>query len=163
VLARVVTAVACSLAGAVIAVAGADAQPRETPSVGCGDIIGHDRPSTYRVALSAVAVPPSLLLNVGNDSSAAPFSFWTKAGIVIRAGYAATVTVSPSLAGRVHITWGGVTGARIRFAACGHGAKWNAYAGGFLARVEHFCVPLTVSVGGRKKTVLFGVGRRCPP
>jgi hypothetical protein len=159
--ARVVTVVACSLAGAVSAIAAADAQHRHTASVGCGDIIGHDRPRTYRVALSAVAVPPSLLLNVGNDSSAAPFSFWTKAGIVIRAGYAATVTVSPSLTNRVHITWGGMAGTRIRFAACRQGAKWNAYAGGFLARVEHVCVPLIVSVGDRTKTVLFGVGRTC--
>ncbi|MHB8470129.1 MAG: hypothetical protein ACYDCH_10295 [Gaiellaceae bacterium] len=154
---------ACSFAVAVIAVAAADALWRDATTVGCGDIIGHGRPSTYRVALSAVAVPPSLLLNVGNDSSAAPFSFWTKAGIVIRAGYAATVTVAPSLASRVHITWGGVAGTRIRFAPCRQGAEWNAYAGGFLARLEHACVPLIVSVGDEKKTLLFGVGRRCSP
>ena len=108
-----------------------------------------------------MAVPAALLPNVGSDPSAAPFTFWTKAGIVIRANSTVTVAVAPKLAARVRITWGGGTGAAIRFPACHTGAKWNAFAGGFLARTPTACVPLIVSAGGRRAVVAFGLGRHC--
>lgn len=160
-LTRLVTAVACSLAVTVVAIGAGHARPRDPAPVGCGDIIGHGRPSAYREPLPGVAVPAAFLPNVGSDPSAAPFTFWTKAGIVIRSDNIVTVAVAPKLATRVRITWGGGTGAAIRFARCHTGAKWNAFAGGFLARTPTACVPLIVSADGHRAIVTFGLGRHC--
>jgi hypothetical protein len=58
----------------------------------------------------------------------------------------------------------------LRIASCplvregaGPRPRWNAYAGGFYLRTRSVCVPLVVRVGGRSRTVRFGVGRPCPP
>jgi hypothetical protein len=130
-------------------------------TVGCGDIVDHGLPPGYREPLATLAVPAAFLPNVGSDPSAAPFTFWTKAGIVIRANSVLTVAVAPKAANRIHITWGGATGTVIRFPACHTGAKWNAFAGGFLARTATSCVPLIVRAGRRHAIVTFGLGRRC--
>ena len=160
-LTRLVTAVACSLAVAVVAVDGSGAQPRDSAPVSCAEVVGYGRPPAYRQPLPAAAVPAAFLPNVGSDPAAAPFTFWTKAGIVIRAGDSVTVAVAPNLAGVVRITWGGRSGTVIRFAACHTGATWNGYAGGFLARTPTVCVPLIVSAGRRHARVMFGLGKRC--
>src|SRR5690349_1507658 len=124
--ARLVTAVACSLALAVVVVGAGSARSPDSAAAGCAEIIGHDPPAPYyRQPIPGAAVPASFLPNVGSNPSAAPFTFWTKAGIVIHAGSAVTVTVAPSVANRVRLTWGGVTDPAIRFSACRTGAKWN--------------------------------------
>jgi hypothetical protein len=134
-------------------------------TVSCDQVIigvatSGQEPGMRRV-LGVVSAPRSYLSNVGSDPSAAPFRFWTKAGIEIRSGSAVTVTVGRLWQNRVHISWGGEEGPSLRFAPCSLGTSWNAYAGGFLSRSDAICVPLIFSAVRLHATLLFGVGRHC--
>ena len=141
------------------------AAPEQVTTIGCGGVamgvaVNGREPGTRRV-LGVVAAPRTYLANVGSNPAAAPFHFWTKAGIEVRAGAAVTVTVSKRWQSRVRVTWGHEEGTTLRFARCSLGAKWNPYPGGFLSRTAAVCVPLIFATGHRSATLLFGVGRHC--
>ena len=135
------------------------------PTVGCGGVamgvVVNGREPGARRVLGVVSAPRSYLANVGSEPPAAPFRFWTKAGIDVRAGAAVTVTVARRWQSLVRITWGREEGTTLRFAHCSLGAKWNPYPGGFLSRTAAVCVPLIFTAEHRRATLLFGVGRRC--
>jgi hypothetical protein len=139
--------------------------PAQVPTIGCGGVAmgavtdGHD--PGYRRALGVVSAPPRYLAGIGEDQASAPFRFWTKAGLVIRAGAAVTVTIPAHWRSEVRITWGGERGPVLKFAPCSLGTKWNGYAGGFLSRTRSVCVPLVFTVGSSRSRLVFGVGRRC--
>ena len=139
--------------------------PVQVSTIGCGGVamgaVTDGRDPGYRRVLGVVSAPPRYLANVGEDQAAAPFHFWTKAGLVIRAGSVVTVSIPARWRSRVQITWGGERGAVLKFATCSLGTKWNGYAGGFLSRTAAICVPLIFTAGHRRATLLFGVGRHC--
>lgn len=167
---RVASAVAILFAGAAFAAAAQAGHATvgslaAVPTIGCDRVAmgvatdGRD-PETRRV-LGVVNAPRSYLQNVGNNAAAAPFRFWTKAGIYVQANVGVTVTVAKRWQSRVRITWGGEEGKKLRFVPCSVGGKWNPYAGGFLSRTGAVCVPLIFAAGHRRTTLLFGVGRHC--
>jgi hypothetical protein len=123
--------------------------------------IGRDQ----RVVFGAISVPPSYLPQVLVDPTSAPFSHWSKAGLAIRAGTAAvTVSVPKLWRDRARIIWGapGSPATTLRFESCSWQAGfWNGYSGGFLLRSSPACVPLIFTVGHRRATLRFGVGRHC--
>ena len=152
-------------AAAATQVGDAAARTSAVPTVGCGGVaigvaVNGREPGARRV-LGVVSAPRSYLANVGSNPAAAPFHFWTKAGIDVRAGAAVTVTVAKRWQSRVRITWGNEVGTTLRFARCSLGARWNPYPGGFLSRTAAVCVPLIFTAGQRHATLLFGVGRHC--
>ena len=127
--------------------------------------VGDRRPSLrYRLVLGVVSVPASYLAQVV-PTQQRPWSYWRKAGLVIRAGSPLVrVSVTQSWRNRAAITWGNNTGIveSLRIAGCGTPqAIGYAYAGGFYLRSPSSCVPLVFRVGTRAATVRFGVGRRC--
>jgi hypothetical protein len=166
-LASAVAILSVGLASAAVAQAGhaTIGSLAAVPTIGCDRVAmgvatnGRD-PETRRV-LGVVYAPRRFLQNVGSNAAAAPFHFWTKAGIYVHANVAVTVTVAKRWQSRVRITWGGEEGTELRFAACAVGGKWNPYAGGFLSRTGAVCVPLIFTAGHRRATLLFGVGRHC--
>jgi hypothetical protein len=136
------------------------------PSILCDDIIlqartGHD--GGYRVVLGIISVPPARLDQVVPTHSA-PWAYWRKAGLVVRASQRwVSVAVPKAWRTRAAITWGssGPVSA-LRVAPCPSPPKlWNAYAGGFYVRKSHECVPLTFTVGRSLQTVRFGIGGAC--
>jgi hypothetical protein len=138
------------------------------PTVPCDEIIlqvksGHA--GGYRAVLGLVSVPPARLIQVV-PSRSRPWTYWRKAGLVVRAGAPpVTVSIPPVWRSRVAITWGNSTGivSAVRIASCpGAAGAWNAYAGGFYLRARSACVPLLISLGGRSRIVRFGLGRACP-
>ena len=154
------------------AAASAEGGPTATGSaggvtVGCGQIIGtaktgHD--AGYRVVLGVVSAPPAFLSGVVHVPQSAPFLYWRKAGMVIRAGRKpVTVSVPKAWRGRVRIGWGNpaVPASVVRFAACPSPRTWNAYAGGFFLRRHSACVPLVFAADGRRMTLRFGLGQHC--
>ncbi len=119
----------------------------------------------YRVVLRAVSAPPAYLEQVVPIKGRRPWTHFSKRGIVVRNDTAVTITVPRSWRARVGIVWGdngrGVFSS-IRISRCGSAAaRGNAYAGGFYLRRSSGCVPLVFAVGGRRRTVWFGVGERC--
>jgi hypothetical protein len=137
------------------------------PTVPCDEIILHvnsGRAGGYRVVLGVVSVPPARLIQVV-PSQSRPWSYWRKAGLVVRAGAPpVTVSVPPAWRSRAAITWGNSTGivSAVRIASCrGAAGTWNAYAGGFYLRSPSACMPLRFSVAGRTRVVRFGLGRAC--
>jgi hypothetical protein len=156
-----------ALAGTVVMVARA-APSQPVPTVPCDEIILHvksGRAGGYRVVLGVVSVPPARLIQVV-PSLSRPFTYWRKAGLVVRAGAPpVTVSVPAAWRSRAAITWGNSTGivSALRIASCpGAAGVWNAYAGGFYLRSRSACVPLRFSVSGRTSVVRFGLGRACP-
>jgi hypothetical protein len=119
----------------------------------------------YRVVLGVVSVPPARLRVIRIPSR--PWSYWSKAGLVIRGGRGPVdVTVPKAWRTRAAITWGNDTGivSSLRIARCPAqvpGMPWNSYAGGFYLRSRSACVPLVFRVGSRSSAVRFGIGRRC--
>jgi hypothetical protein len=120
-----------------------------------------------RVVLDVVAVPPAYLPQTAPTGSE-PWRFWSKSGLVIRAGSRpVNVSVPSRWRTRVSIAWGDRGGSELRFASCpptsglGRRGAWNVYAGGFYLRSRAACVPLVFRVGDRSATVRFGVGERC--
>jgi hypothetical protein len=148
------------------AAAAGSAAPRVVP---CSQVINGlktGRENSYRVVLGVVSAPPARLGRVVRVSTR-PWSYWTKAGLNIRAGRGPVrVTVPKAWRTRAAITWGNDTGivSALRIARCPvevPGMPWNGYAGGFYLRSRSACVPLVFSVGRRSATVRFGIGRRC--
>jgi hypothetical protein len=139
------------------------------PTVRCDEVVLHFKSGSdidgNRVVLDAVSAPPIDLSGVVRDPTSAPFLYWRKAGIAIRASRAAvTVSVPKQWRNRVRIVWGapGSPATMLRFAPCPSSVEtWNGYAGGFLLRSRSACVPLVFAVGNRRATLRFGVGRRC--
>lgn len=138
------------------------------PSVPCREAIDRTPfPYTgggYRVVAGAVAVPPAYLPEI-EDTGQAPWRYWRKAGLVVRAGVSVTLTVPKAWRTRFGIAWGNAergTRSVVRIAACpGKAGSANVWAGGFVLRVPSACAPLVVRAGGRSATVWFGLGRRC--
>ena len=119
----------------------------------------------YRSALRVVSVPPEFISQVVHLRDGT-WPYWTKAGLVVRAGRGpVTVSVPPAWRRRAAITWGGNTGiaSSLRIARCGSDPnRGNAYAGGFYLRSRSACLPLVFRAGSRSTTLRFGLGRRCP-
>lgn len=118
----------------------------------------------FRLVLGAVSVPPAYLPQTAPTSDA-PWRYFSKRGMVVRAGTTVTVTVPRAWRQRVGISWGnGGHGVfhTIRIVACASLPRTgSAYAGGFFLRAKSACVPLVFAVGSRRATVWFGVGQRC--
>jgi hypothetical protein len=140
------------------------------PTVRCDEVVlhfkrGQDIGGGYRVVLGTVAAPPVYLPQGLRDPSSAPFAYWSKAGIAIRASTAAVrVSLPQEWRNRARIVWGapGSPATALRFAPCPSTvATWNGYSGGFLLRGSSACVPLIFAVGHRRATLRFGVGRHC--
>ena len=134
------------------------------PTVPCGEHIQHTRfpYGGYRPVLGVVSAPPAYLQQIVPTGSR-PWTYWRKAGLVVRTG-SGTVTVSVPRAwwGRAAITWGNTGVVRaLRIRRC-PGTGGFAYAGGFSLREPSACVPLTFRAGDRSATVRFGLGRHCP-
>jgi hypothetical protein len=120
----------------------------------------------YRLVLGAASVPPAYQQQVVATHER-PWSYWRKAGLIVRAGAGlVTVAVPKEWRSRAAITWG--NGGRgvfssVRFTGCGSNPKsGNAYAGGFYLASASACLPLVFRVGTRAATVRFGIGRECP-
>lgn len=144
------------------------ARTGSVPTVPCDEVIlqvKSGRAGGYRVVLGVVSVPPARLIQVV-PSRSRPWTYWRKAGLVVRAGAPpVTVSVPAAWRSRAAITWGNNTGivSALRIASCpGAAGVWNAYAGGFYLRSRAACVPLRFRVAGRSSVVRFGLGRPCP-
>jgi hypothetical protein len=139
------------------------------PTVRCNEIglyskTGDD--AGYRKVLGAVSAPPKYIPGTVEVPSSDGFSHWSKAGIWIHASNAVVVTVSvpKGWQDKARIGWGApaTTATTVRFEPCRSlGAAWDGYAGGFLLRDKSACVPLVFTVGNRRATLRFGVGRHC--
>ena len=142
-------------------------RPANVVTLGCDQIIGtaktgHD--AGYRIVLGVVSAPPATLLGTVHVPEFAPFPYWLKAGMVIRASRKpVTVSVPKAWARRVRIGWGNPASPTTvaRFAACPSQRNWNVYAGGFFLRMRSACVPLAFTVGRRHATLRFGLGQHC--
>ena len=155
--------------------AGGAPAPGRTRSLTCDESIGvtrfpylgNSRPRYQsRLVLGAASVPPTYLEQVVATHDR-PWTYWRKAGLVIRSGSErVTVSVPQAWRSRAAIVWGnGGDGVfdSIRITGCGSNPhSGNAYAGGFYLRSPSACLPLIVRVGTRTATVRFGIGRRCP-
>jgi len=172
------TAIVLCITAIALAVVAAATSSRSFPhsaprTVPCSEIIdstnwpyiGSRNPRyRYRPVLGVVSVPPAYISQIVHLDDGA-WSYWSKAGLVVRAGLG-PVTVSVPLAWRKRaaITWGGNTGIvnSLRILQCGSDpSRGNAYAGGFYLRSRSACLPLIFRAGGRSTTVRFGLGRRC--
>lgn len=126
--------------------------------------LGNSHPQyRYRTLLNAIAAPPAYLQQV-IPTTQQPWRYWRKAGLVVRAGRAVTITVPPRWRTRAAIVWGNNGGPyeSVRIAACaGSQHSGHAYAGGFYLHTPSACLPLTFTVAGRSATVRFGIGKRC--
>lgn len=158
-----------SVAAAAVAAA---SEPRaaSSPVVSCADVIDRVASGTlggYRVVLGTFSVPAPFISQTEPNRDGR-WRFWSKAGLVVRTGAGApvSVTVPPAWRRRVAVGWGNAAGESsvVRFDRCkGDGPKrWNAYAGGFGLRARSECFPLEFTLGTSKATLWFGVGRRCP-
>jgi hypothetical protein len=160
-----------AVAGAPFASGAVATSRSETPqrTVPCGEVIARvafPYAGGYRLVLGAVSVPPGYLAQVSPTRSR-PWAYFSKHGLVVRSGEEPlTIAVPRAWRKRVGIVWGnGGLGVfhTIRLAACpADPVQGNAYAGGFFLRRPSDCVPLVFVSGGRRATVGFGVGRRCP-
>lgn len=139
------------------------------PRVGCGDVIGQQVSGTLdgsRVVLGVVSVAPARLQRAAPTGNT-PWTHFAKWGMTIHSGAAVQLSVPKAWRSRVAITWGASTPivSTLHFAACrlaGRGARpWNGYPGGFYVNTSKACVPLTVTVGRRSRTVRFGIGESC--
>jgi hypothetical protein len=120
------------------------------------------------VVLGVVSFPPARIERAQTDPSASPWTHFAKWGLDVHIGSTPVeVTVPEAWRHRVAITWGSGIGAvaSLRFAACrrpgGLSGSWNGYPGGFFLKTATACVPLTVTVGRRSKTLRVGVGEAC--
>ena len=156
--------------GAALGVSAASASGTAAPLVSCGNIIGQaagPRDSGYRPVLGVLSVPPAWTLRTAvRVDGFRPWTYWFKAGMVVRGGsFAVSVSVPKQWRSRVAITWGGSgVVSSLRFSGCGGGPLfkgWNGYAGGFYLRVASACVPLVFKRGSETTTRHFGIGERC--
>jgi hypothetical protein len=131
-------------------------------------VTGFERRLRYRLVLEVVSAPPAYLEQRPSPTGTRPWRYFSKKGLVIRAGRREPVfvTVPRRWRDRVGIAWGygghGVFSS-LRIAGCpGRPNQGYAYSGGFYLRSRSACVPLLFRVGGRSAILRFGVGRRCP-
>jgi hypothetical protein len=129
-------------------------------------VIGKPAPApNYQVALGRIAMPPRFLPHIVGEQQ--PLRYWRKAGILVRPGKTAVdIIVPPAWRERVAIEWGqgdsasGPASALHVMPCPAYGRAWLPYAGGFHT-ASRACVPLEIVSGGLRRTVHFGVGRRC--
>lgn len=129
--------------------------------------LGNSQPQYQsRLVLGAASMPPAYLAQVVATHNQ-PWSYWRKAGLVIRSGSErVTLTVPKQWRSRAAIVWGNGTDgvfSSVRVTGCGSNPhSGNAYAGGFYLSSSSACMPLVVQVGTRTATLRFGIGQRCP-
>ena len=129
---------------------------------------GFERRLRYRLVLGAVSAPPAYLEQEPSPTGSARWRYFSKKGLVVRAGRQQPVFVSVVRAwrDRAGIAWGHGghdVFSSLRIAGCpGQPNQGYAYSGGFYLRSRSVCVPLLFRAGGRSKILRFGVGRRCP-
>jgi len=144
-----------------------------SPTVRCDEIIlrvagKEGAADKRRLLLGRVLVPEPYLAQI-ERTYRQPWRYFRKAGMVIRGGLKAPVSVRvPRLwRSRVAIRWGnaGAPVSSLRFEPCAaFGAnKWNAYSGGFYLQSPSACVPLIFRVGRHSASARFGLGVRCAP
>jgi hypothetical protein len=128
---------------------------------------GFARRLRYRLVLDAVSAPPAYLEQKPSPTGTRPWRYFSKKGLVVRAGRKQPVFVSvpQRWRARAGIAWGygghGVFSS-IRILGCpGPPNQGYAYSGGFYLRSPSACVPLRFQVGKRSTLLRFGVGRRC--
>jgi hypothetical protein len=120
-----------------------------------------------RVVLGSVSVPPARIQRAQPDNSQSPWKYFAKSGFEIHTGQQPVmVSVPAGWTKRVAITWGPVGAfSKVRFQACrqpgGLTGQWNGYPGGFYLNARTECVPITVTIGRRSKTVHVGIGISC--
>jgi len=143
------------------------------PTVRCDEVTLYLKSSAelgrdHRMVLGSISVLPASLGRTVRDPTSAPFSYWVKAPLAIRASTAVeTVSLPHNWRDRVRIVWGapGTPAAAVRFAHSpaprGSPIAWNGYSGGFMLRTRSAGVPLILAVGHRRATIRFGVGRHC--
>lgn len=129
---------------------------------------GFERRLRYRLVLGVFSAPAAYLEQKPSPTGIRAWPYFSKAGLVVRAGGQRPVFVSVVRAWRERaaIAWGygghGVFSS-LRIASCpGLPNQGYAYSGGFYVRSRSACVPLLFRVGGRSTILRFGVGRRCP-
>ena len=134
------------------------------PQVGCDQIIRETNAPGRRIVLGVIAVPPAYLPGA-NPTGSAPWRYYWKYGLAIRASSpAVVVSVPPASRHDAAISWGNGLGPvmSLRLLPCprqlGH---WNVYAGGFYLRSAAGCVPVVFEAGRRAVTLRFGLSRRC--
>jgi hypothetical protein len=162
--------IVCIAIGAAISVGVAFASlPRGVSGRGtvhCGSVVDEDpapTPAGMRVVFDHVALAAQDALPRPHRIALRPFRYWSKSGILVRAGSTPVdLIVPPGWKKRYAIDWGdsGLT-ADAHVLGCAGGTVWNAYAGGFRLRAPA-CVPLTVRVGGKSTRLRFSVGAPCP-
>lgn len=98
----------------------------------------------------------------------APHRLFAKTGLFVRAGRESTLTVPPSWATRVSITWGNHApgwATELHIPACPapepDSGKWLVFPGGY-SLDEPACVPLQIRTENRTTTVHVPVATPCP-
>ncbi len=130
--------------------------------------VGASGPSLRnRLVLGAVSAPPAYLEQTPSPTGERPWRYFSKSGLVVRAGRREPVFVSvlPRWRDRAAIAWGygghGVFSS-LEITGCpGLANQGYAYSGGFYLRSRSACVPLHFQVGQRSAILRFGVGQRC--
>lgn len=151
----------CTVAQGALA-ATAERPQRIIPCAEIIDFTAFPYPGRRRV-FGSVSVPPAYLPR-SYPTDRRPWAYYAKQGMVVKRGVAVTITVPAAWRKRLAILWGnGGHGPfhTIRIAACRSSEPGHAYAGGFFLRRPSACAPLTFIVGNRRKTIWFGIGRRC--
>jgi hypothetical protein len=158
--------------GAATAPAGSAGRSRTVP---CSESIGDPRfpyvgarepASRFRLVLGAVSVPPAYLEQT-EPTGTAPWSYFRKSGLVVRAALREplVITVPRAWRRRVAIVWGSGDGvfSSLRISGCqGVSGYGFAYAGGFYLRSRSACVPLVFSVGRRPRPLRTSPGQPRP-
>ncbi len=139
---------------------------RELP---CGDAIDHrsELPEGYAGILDAVALPVApaseqALQAVRDEEDGVP-PFWSKTGLLVRAGVGVTVAVDAP-AGAAALGWGHAGDPdyfrpAITTSGC-DGDDWLAFPGGFRVD-EPRCLDLVVTTVDAQQQVQVGVGAPC--
>jgi hypothetical protein len=141
-------------------------------SVPCSEVIdvvpfphvgSSERRYWARQVLGALSVPP-IHVPQSEPTGSRPWTHFSKWGLVVRTDAAVTISVPRRWRTRVGIVWGnaGNVYRTLRIGPCGtDGTTGSAYAGGFFLRRASDCVPLVFTVGGRSRTIRFGIVERC--
>jgi len=156
------SAVLVCLVGALLAgCAGDEAEPLLTMELDCQATIDliDTPPDDYRTVLDAVALPgPGTPHEIGRTDEASGLGF-AKAGLLVRAGIASTITVADL---EHRIGWGITeTAQRIAIPPCAGAAEWLVYAGGFYVP-EPACMTLNVETENGSDKMRFPIDAPCP-
>ena len=156
-----------AVALALVAPSGAAAKPAgSTAALDCSQFIGADGPPIdgYAKVLGVAWLPTHRALGSVRlvDPPTPTARWWSKQGLVIKAGSTFTLAVPDAWQGRLAIGWGSPAqpSEEVTVSGCDSGGRWLAYAGGYWVS-EPACVPLVVESGRRHKTVHIGVGAPC--